>query len=103
MRGRMMRLVHADLGEGASADLPAEHERDDAREIALVRQHLEIEHQPDVIGERGRDAGRLIDERQFVRALTLRPLNPPFDVAYGFQVLAELGAIARSNALTEPV
>ena len=87
VRGRVMRLVDADLREGAPADLPPQHQRDHARQVALIGEHLQVEHQLHVIGERRRDARRLVDHRQR-RVLLLGPLNPPFDVADRFEVFA---------------
>ena len=51
------------LGIGAVAQLAGELEGDDARDIGLIGQHLKIEHQPRVVGERCRDADRPIQIR----------------------------------------
>jgi hypothetical protein len=45
VRQRVMRIGHADLGIGAVARLARELERHDARDVALHRQHLQVEHQ----------------------------------------------------------
>ena len=59
-----MRIGHADLRVGPVAGLARELERDHAGDVALQREHLQIEHQPRVIGVRGRHAGRTIEIRQ---------------------------------------
>ena len=41
-----MRIRHADLRVRSAAELAPEHERDDARQVGLVREHLQVEHQP---------------------------------------------------------
>ena len=61
MRDRMMRLGHADVRIGPRARLARHLERDDARHVGLQRQHLQIEHQPDVVFPHRRDAGRPIE------------------------------------------
>ena len=60
----MVRIGHADLGIGALAGFARELERDDAGDVALERQHLQIEHQPRVVGVGGRHADRPIEIRQ---------------------------------------
>jgi hypothetical protein len=48
VRDRMMRIGHADLRVGHAAVLATHHEGDDARQIALIGQHLQVDHQPHV-------------------------------------------------------
>ena len=83
----MVRVGHADLRIGARAHLAAEHERAHARQVGLEGQHLQVEHQLGVLLERGRDAGRPLDDRQLARALLLGLLNAPLDVADRVEVL----------------
>ena len=45
MRRRVMRLGDADLRIGPRAHLARELERDDARDVGLQREHLQVEHQ----------------------------------------------------------
>ena len=89
-----MRVRHADLRIGHAAELVAEHQGDDARQIALVGQHLQIEHQLDVVVTRRRDAGRMIDDRQILVVLLFGELNPPLHVANRVEILGELRAVA---------
>ena len=81
MRQRMVRFGHADLRIGPRALFLAEHERDDARQVGLERQQLQVEHQREVILEDRRHALRLIDGRQLDVALLLGSLDAPLDVA----------------------
>ena len=82
-----MRVGHADLRIGHAAVLAAQHEGDDAREIALIRQHLQVEHQLHVLVAAGRDARGMIDERQLLIALLLGHLDAPLDVANRVEIL----------------
>ena len=49
---------HAELRVRAPSQLPAQHERRDARDVGPECQPLEIKHQLDVIGEVGGNADR---------------------------------------------
>ena len=90
MRQRMVRLGHADLRIRPRALFLADHERDDARQIRLERQQLQVEHQRQVILEDRRHALRLIHRRQLDVALLLGPLDAPLDVADRLGVLVDL-------------
>src|SRR5262245_34160712 len=98
----MMRVGDADLRIAAAAQLATDHERDHARQVALEREDLEVEHQLRVFFESRRDTGGLIDDRQLVCVLLLRLLNASLHVAYCFEVLIQLGAIVRSEIALEP-
>jgi hypothetical protein len=63
MRDRMMRIRHADLGIGAAAELAADHERRDPGNVALIREPLQVEHQPGVLLEGIGHPGRAIEGR----------------------------------------
>jgi len=95
VRRRMMRLGNADFRIRSTADLPGHHERDDARQIAAVREQLQVEHQSGVIGVGGGHTGGLVEGRQLPGALLLRLLDAPLDVANRLEVLGQSGAVAR--------
>ena len=59
--GGMVWLWNPDFRIGTVAELARELEGDDPRDIGLKRQHLEVEHEPRVIGELSRDAYRAVD------------------------------------------
>jgi hypothetical protein len=101
MRQGMMRFGHADLRIGPRALLLADHEGDHARQIRLEREHLQVEHQVEVILEDRRDALRFVHLRQIQIALLLRLLNAPLDVADRIGVLVDLGLILRAQRLSE--
>ena len=97
VRERMVRIGHADLGVGAVAGLARELEGDDPRDVALQRQHLQVEHQPRVVGV-GRPArrpGRSRSGSWLSARLGLGLLNAPLDLAHGLEILADPGAIRR--------
>ena len=52
VRDRVMRIAEADFGIGAAAHLMADLEGADARHVGLPGEHLQIRHQPVVVGER---------------------------------------------------
>ena len=64
VRQRMVRIGHADLRIRAIARLAGELERDHPRDVALQRENLQVEHQPGVVGVRGRHADGAIEIRQ---------------------------------------
>ena len=97
MRQRMVRLGHADLRVRAGALFLADHERDDARQVGLKRQELQVQHQRQVIFEDRRHALRLLHRRQLDVALFLGFLNAPFDVTNRFGVFVDLDLILRSE------
>ena len=61
VRDRMMRIGHTDLRIGAAAELAADHERHDARDVALIGEQLQVEHQLGMLLEGLRHAGRSIE------------------------------------------
>ena len=98
VRERVVRVGNADLGIGAVAGLARELERDDAGDVALERQHLQVEHQPGVVGVGGRHADRAVEVRQrVVRRVGLGLLNAALHFADGVQVLVDLGAVGRAE------
>ena len=98
VRQRMVRLGHADLRIGPRALLLADHERDDARQIGLERQHLQVHHQRQVIFEHRRRAQRLLHRRQLDVALLLGHLDAALDVANRLGVFVHLDLILRARA-----
>ena len=93
----MVRIRHPDLGVGAARDLASHHERRDPREIRFVCEGQEIEHHLRVLTEGVRDPRRLIDYWKLTLALGFGHLDPPLDVADGFEVLVQLGLVGRTE------
>src|SRR5207248_6272723 len=89
-------LVRAALREDAVLRVAPGLERDDARHVALKRQHLKIEEQLHVLGERIRYAGGRCRHLARLAASVVRldRLNPPFDLPNVAQVPIEPGPIA---------
>ena len=102
MRHGMVRLGDADVGIGAGAGLARQLEGDDARGVGLERQHLEVEHQPDVILPDRGHAGRPRQIGQARRVGLLRPLDPAFHLAHRVQVLPDPVLIAGSQLAAQP-
>ena len=97
VRQRMVRFGHADLRVRPGALLLADHERDDARQVGLKRQELQVEHQRQVVFEDRRHALRLFDRRQLDVALLLGSLNAPLDVANRLGVFLDLDLVLRTE------
>src|SRR5262245_18737284 len=97
----MVRFGNADLRIRARALFLADHERDDAREIGLERQQLQVQQQIQVILEDRWNALRLIDGGQLQVPLLLGLLNAALDVADGVRVLVDLGLIFRPERSLE--
>ena len=81
MTGGMVRVRDADLRIRAIALLARELERDDARDIRLKGQNLQVEHELRVIGERGGNTHRPIEIGHLVvRRRLLGTLDLPLDL-----------------------
>ena len=90
MRQRMMRIGNADLRIGAVAGFARQLKRDDARDVALQRQQLQVEHQSGVVGVGRRHADGPIEIGQrIVRRVGLGLLNAPLDFADRVEILAD--------------
>ena len=89
VRERVVRVGDADLGIGAGAGLAGELEGDDAGDVALQRQHLQVEHQPGVVGVGGGHADGPVEIRQVrIGGRGLGLLDAALDLADGVEVLA---------------
>jgi hypothetical protein len=98
MRQRMVSTWCANFWISATAKLPPDHERNDPRQVTLVRKHLQIKHQPSVIRERGWNTSRLVKSRKLSGHLFFSSLNPPFDIADRFKILNKLSCITRPES-----
>ena len=99
---RVMRIGDADFRVGAVAGFAGELEGDDAGDVALQGQHLQVEHQPGVVGVGGGHAdGRSRSGSGFVRGVGFRFLDAAFDFANGVEILADLGAVGRAELLLQ--
>jgi len=98
----VVRLRNADLGIGSRAGFASQLKGDHPGDIALQRQHLQIEHQPRVVRVRGRYANRAIQIRHAgIGRLGLGLLNAALHLANRIQILADLGAVARAELLLQ--
>ena len=89
---RVMRVGNADLGIGAVAGFARQLEGDDAGDIALEGQHLQVEHEPGVVGVGGRHARGAVEVGQrVVGGAGLGALNAAFHFADGVQILGDAG------------
>ena len=75
----------------------AHHHRDDARRVGLERQHLQVEHQVDVVGVEHRDARRLVDRRREAGHVLLGALDALLDLADRRQIFVELALVGRTE------
>ncbi len=96
-----MRIGHADLRIGPHAAFAPHHHRDDARQVGLERDDLQVEHQLDVVGVEHRDAGRLVDGRIEPGQILLRLLDAPLDLADRREIFVELPLVGRPEILRQ--
>ncbi len=98
MRRRVMRIGDADFGIAAIARFARELERDDAGDVPLQREHLQVEHQLRVIFVGRRHANRAIEIGQrVVERLRFGLLYAALDLAHGIEIFGHLGAIGRAE------
>src|SRR5215831_9120969 len=99
----MVRVRDADIRIDAIALLARELERDDARDVRLKGENLEVEHELRVVGERRGhayrplDIGRLVVRHRFLTALDLT-LHP----TYAVEILIKPCTIGNAHALPDP-
>ena len=79
----------------------AHDHREDARDIGLESQRLQIEHQLDVFVERGRNIGGTLRQLNRLDSARFHALNALLDFANRLQIFGQLGPIARAQRLVE--
>src|SRR2546422_11531645 len=103
MTDGMVRVRDADLRIRAIALLARELECDDARDIGLKGQNLQVEHELHVVGEYRGDPYRPIEVRHVVvRYRLLGALDLPLDLTNTVEILIQAHAIGNAHALLEP-
>jgi len=103
MTDRMVRVRNADLRIRAIVLLARELECDDARDIRLKGQNLQVEHELRVVGERRRNAYRAIEIGSLVlRHRLLATLNLTLDLTHTVEILIQAHAIGNADALLHP-
>src|SRR5262249_49236498 len=102
MTDGMVRVRDADLRIGAIVLLARELECDDARNIRLKRQNLQVEHELRVIGELRRDSYRPIDVGNLrIQCCALGTLDLTLHFTNTIEVLIHAYAIGNADALLE--
>ena len=102
MRQVVERIADARLREDGVAELAREHQRRDARDLRLEREHLQVEHQLQVLLERRparRPAHRAASDRR--GTLLLGALNPPLDLAHLVEILRQPATVAGRQILLQ--
>src|SRR5262245_12120642 len=103
MTDGMVRIRDADLGIGTIVLLARQLECDDARDIRLERQNLQIEHELRVVGKLRGDSYRPIDIAQlWIQRRTLRTLDLALDFTNAVEILIHAHAIGNAHALLQP-
>src|SRR5688572_3368951 len=103
MTGGMVRIRDADLDVAPIALLARELERDDARDVGLERQNLQIEHQLRMVGERrGNPHWPVEIRRQVARDRLFSALDLTLDRASAVEILIQACAIGNAHPLLEP-
>ena len=96
MRRHVPRIGDADRSECPLAALARHHEREDVRQLGLIREREQIGHQRGVRFERIGDAERLL-ERDVSALLRLVALNAPLDLTHVLQVGVHTCAVVRAE------
>ena len=94
---RMVRFGNADFAIGVLAAFAAVHHGDDAREVALQRENLQVEHHLQIFLEEDGDAGRLFDHTGVFVVRLSGAFDALFDFADGVQVLVDLAAVGAAE------
>src|SRR6185436_4729204 len=103
MTGGMVWVRDADLRVRTIALLAGELEGDDARDIRLQGQNLQVEHELRVVGERRGNTYRPIQiGRLVVRHRLLGPFDLTLDLTYTVEILIQAHAIGNAHALLDP-
>ena len=87
---------------GLVAALAAHHQREDAREVGLIRHGGDVEEQADVLLEGFGHAERRV-ERHVRAVLLLGPLDAALDLADVVEIVPQPGAVARAQAALQLV
>src|SRR5262245_11916582 len=94
MTGWMVRIRDADLRIRTIVVLACELKADDARDIRLKGQNLQVVHQLGMVGERRRNAYRAIDVGHLVvHCRFLRALDFTLDLTNALEILVQAHAI----------
>src|SRR5215475_7043407 len=103
MTGWMVRVRDADLRIRAIVLFARELECDDARDIRLKSQNLQIEHELRVVGKLRGDAYRAIEVAQLgIHCRVLGTLDLTLNLMNTIEILIHAHAIGNSHALLEP-
>ena len=97
MRQGVMRVGNPDLGEGSICLLTAHHEGNDAGDIGLEGQNLQVTHQLGMFLVRGGDTDRPLHPWHLQGTLLLGHLDATLDIANGVGILGQLRPIARTE------
>src|SRR6266568_2122536 len=103
MTGWMVRVRDADLRIRTIALFARELECDDARDIRLKGQNLQVEHELRVVGERRGNTHRPVEiGRLVVRHRLLGALDLTLDLTHTVEILIQAHSIGNSHPLLEP-
>src|SRR5215510_3762919 len=99
----MVRIRDADLRIRTIVLLARELECDDACDIGLERQNLQVEHELRVVGELRGDSYRPIEVTQLgIHYRLLRALDLTLNLANAVEILIHAHPIGNANALLQP-
>ena len=97
----VMGVRHSKVGVSDVAALAAHHECDDAGQVRLKSQDLQIHHQLDMVFMEVGDPCRARHQGQRdIRFLLFSTVDTAFDVTDGIKVLLKFAAVTRTEILT---
>ena len=92
-----VRIRDTNLAVGALACLASVHEGDDAREIGLQGQNLQVEHHLGVIGKFYGNASRLFDDADEFFVFPFSTFDVAFEFPNGEQILIHLAPVGAAQ------
>ena len=98
---RVERIRHADVVVGAIGAFGDHHVRRDAREVRLIGEGDEIEHEPDLLIKVLELANRRIRHLDAFEIARAGHLHATFDFAHGVEIVRELRAVARAEVVAQ--
>ena len=103
MGNRMERVRDAEIGVGSDGLLRCDSQSRHAREIGLIRQRQQVEHDVDLLVDFGRYAHGRIGHGDSGEILGDHVLNLPLDVAHRSQIVVHAAAVRRAESLLKPL
>ncbi len=101
MADRVERIRHADVVVGAVGAFGDHHVRRDAREIRLIGERDQVEHEPDLLVEVLELADRRVRHLDALEVARAGHLHAPLDLANGVEIVRQLRLVAGAEIVAQ--